>query len=64
VNRPPRQLLGRNPVREMLPIQLGPLIHLQDASSLPSNRHDQARLTITPIACALIQGSVSHQRRQ
>src|SRR5512135_1879479 len=70
---PAHQLLDRNPPHEMLPPQLGPLLHVQHASSWPSFNTNETRLTITPDASATIQrgqistgegGSVSHRRRQ
>src|SRR5512135_1416979 len=70
---PAHQLLDRNPPHEILPPQLGPLPHVQHASSWPSLNTNETRLTITPDASATIQGgqistgkrgSVSHRRRQ
>ncbi|MGZ6576615.1 MAG: hypothetical protein ACXVHJ_37255, partial [Solirubrobacteraceae bacterium] len=44
------------PPHEMLPPQLGPLLHVQHTSSWPSLNTNETRLTITPDASATIQG--------
>src|SRR6202034_151476 len=54
----------RHPTNEMLPAQLGPLLHVQHTPSPDLGDINRARLTSTPDASATAQGGSNLNRRR